>query len=1032
MAGTTPTHIPIPKNHADFERKAVVLFREILRDPSVKRLGREGQEQFGVDLVGYRDEKVSKVVGIQCKKKAPTSALTEVEVRAEVKKALKYSPKLNEYIIITSAKNDTALDQLAQKLSQAQAKIGRKIRIEVWGWGTLEELIDQYPSARQAFDPGWSPSLQTFQTNLDEVAQALKGQATAAQVQGIAEQIQLQSTIQASALPADFAEIHLTAELKRINQRRGFGEAKTPQELAELAARVTAGNLVNAPLRLRAEALERGARANLAPETIDQAKRFHTDAIKLGLNDTTLYDALLSGAEGNNDETLSRLAKIDRPDARAAQFNLVDRLKGAAEALSWMKQQGYAIHDFGAAGSINILLRRANVDDHQTALTEAESLPADWFDEYPALRTIRANLLLSVVLPSDQRGVLFQGLPINPRMLQFASVAQTQINIGKARADLEAARIGIQSLNLSLYAPYLEEQILWLRLEDPSTVQDARRQIEEEIKDPDKTLRRVRLALAYRIPFNRDALQRALNAKHELGQATTDDQYTLFLLAWFSNDVKKLAEYFDEHRADVFSRQDLSREILAQIEAEALTRVGRFADARARVKAHPKDILSEQAAATIEVLIASVEEGNEAERIRNLYEADKELSHLRLLVARLFNDKNFAELTKYAPILIKEDKREEDYELAQKAFFFERKYKEVIELAETYPELHARRDEFASVLGWTLFHLGRVLQARAIARELVNKRHESSDRELDVNTSMETGDWGHIQSIVAREVPRIPQLDATSLMRLARLAFESGSPYVDQFRDAAMAVAPDKPEPFLAAYQLSVDRGDEYQESRAHEWFQKAVQLSGPTGPIQQVQLKEVVNKTSGWNERVENTNDLVAQAKIPLDVAARVLNRQPIELFVGAAKRNERTSDPKLQYPILAFSGARGPNALDGIRRIALDITSLYTLDHLGLLGKVIGAFDQVRIAPSTLSSLFLDRQFIRFRQPSEVAKARHIQDLIAKKRLKIIKPARLSVAESASLDIDPDLHQLLNTARENKAVVVRSAPVFKLRLPP
>jgi hypothetical protein len=259
MAGSTPTHIPIPKNHADFERKAVVLFREILKDPSVKRLGRDGQEQFGVDLVGYRGEKISKVVGIQCKKKAPTSTLTEAEVRAEVKKALTYSPKLQEYIIITSAKNDTALDQLAQKLSQAQAKKGRKIRIEVWGWGTLEELIDQYLSARQAFDPGWSPSLQKIQTNLKGVAQALKGQSTAAQVQGIAEQIQLQSSVQASVLPAEFAETILTAELKRINQRRGFGEAKTPQELAELAVRVTAGIFVNAPFGLQAEALARAA-----------------------------------------------------------------------------------------------------------------------------------------------------------------------------------------------------------------------------------------------------------------------------------------------------------------------------------------------------------------------------------------------------------------------------------------------------------------------------------------------------------------------------------------------------------------------------------------------------------------------------------------------------------------------------------------------------------------------------------------------------------------------------------------------------
>jgi len=343
MAGNTPTHIPIPKNHADFERKAVVLFREILKDPSVKRLGREGQEQFGVDLVGYRDEKISKVVGIQCKKKAPTSTLAETEVRDEVKKALTYVPKLQEYIIVTSAKNDTALDQLAQKLSQAQAKKGRKIRIEVWGWGTLEELIDQSPSAQQVFDPGWSPSLQKIQTNLDEVAQALRGQSTATQVQGIAEQIQLQSSIQASILPSEFAESILTAELKRINQRRGFGEAKPSKELAELAARIALGTFLNAPLALRADALERAARSNLAPETIDNAKRLHAEAVKLGLSDTSLYDALLPEAEGNIDETLTRLATIDRPEARAAQFNIIGRHKGAAGALSWLAEQKYAI-----------------------------------------------------------------------------------------------------------------------------------------------------------------------------------------------------------------------------------------------------------------------------------------------------------------------------------------------------------------------------------------------------------------------------------------------------------------------------------------------------------------------------------------------------------------------------------------------------------------------------------------------------------------------------------------------------------------
>jgi hypothetical protein len=53
MTGYSPTHIPIPKNHADFERKATVLFREILKDPDAKRLGSEGQSQYGIDIVGF-------------------------------------------------------------------------------------------------------------------------------------------------------------------------------------------------------------------------------------------------------------------------------------------------------------------------------------------------------------------------------------------------------------------------------------------------------------------------------------------------------------------------------------------------------------------------------------------------------------------------------------------------------------------------------------------------------------------------------------------------------------------------------------------------------------------------------------------------------------------------------------------------------------------------------------------------------------------------------------------------------------------
>ncbi|RXH41669.1 hypothetical protein XH94_06710 [Bradyrhizobium zhanjiangense] len=314
--------------------------------------------------------------------------------------------------------------------------------------------------------------------------------------------------------------------------------------------------------------------------------------------------------------------------------------------------------------------------------------------------------------------------------------------------------------------------------------------------------------------------------------------------------------------------------------------------------------------------------------------------------------------------------------------------------------------------GWAHFHLGKVMQARTIARTLVARRDESSDRELDINTAIESGDWSHLQAIVAREVSRLDKLDAKVLMRLARIAFESGSLYVDKFRDAAIERAPDSPEIFLAAYHMSLERGEEYQESRAHEWFQKAVALSGTDGPVQTVKLKDVVDRTSGWNQRVENIDGMLADVKIPLYLAARSLNRQPLDFFLGTAIRNSRSTQPAQQFPVLAFSGSRPLFDLSGVRRLALDITTVLTLEFLGLLQKTIAAFDQVIISPSTLSSLFADRQFIRFQQPSEVTKAKAIKKLLGNGKLSVLKTLRTD-AEVAGDRKKPRRHPHVLNAR-------------------
>jgi hypothetical protein len=144
-------------------------------------------------------------------------------------------------------------------------------------------------------------------------------------------------------------------------------------------------------------------------------------------------------------------------------------------------------------------------------------------------------------------------------------------------------------------------------------------------------------------------------------------------------------------------------------------------------------------------------------------------------------------------------------------------------------------------------------------------------------------------------------------------------------------------------------------------------------------------------------------------------------------ALRNAKARNAKQQFPVLAFSGAKEPVDLSGVRRLALDITSIFTLEYLGLLKKTIQAFDEIIISPTTLSSMFLDRQFIRFRQPSQVQKARQIRQLLTSGKIKVLKDDT-SDAVRVSSEIDPELRMLLEKATIEGATVVRSAPVTKV----
>ncbi len=158
MSELAATQIPKPSDEQAFERANEVLWRCELNDPHVKTYAIRGQTQYGVDLTGFRDGDPNQVVGVQAKLKGHGKQLTESEVRSEVRKALTFKPLLREYVIVTTADDSNDLDSLALQLSQEVSE-GREVplRIQIYGWSSLERAIRRHPQALRAFDPSHTP-----------------------------------------------------------------------------------------------------------------------------------------------------------------------------------------------------------------------------------------------------------------------------------------------------------------------------------------------------------------------------------------------------------------------------------------------------------------------------------------------------------------------------------------------------------------------------------------------------------------------------------------------------------------------------------------------------------------------------------------------------------------------------------------------------------------------------------------------------------------------------------------------------------
>jgi hypothetical protein len=272
-----------------------------------------------------------------------------------------------------------------------------------------------------------------------------------------------------------------------------------------------------------------------------------------------------------------------------------------------------------------------------------------------------------------------------------------------------------------------------------------------------------------------------------------------------------------------------------------------------------------------------------------------------------------------------------------------------------------------------------------------------------------SGDWNSLASFVEREWDRRSDRNAEELLRAGQIAHQLTSARERALIAEAAARATDNPHVLLGCYSAAISAG--WEDEATCMWLERAAALSDAGGSVQQMSLKDIMDRHPDWQRRENQAWEQLHAGLIPIVACGRMLNRSLIDLALLPALANAETIDPRRRSLVYSYSGSRLLTAASP-QSFAIDPTALLNAGMLGLLTRMVAAVSKVVIPHSTLGWLFEEKQRIRFHQPSRVAEAHEVKRLLDANVLQRVE-ATAPVSEDLAREVGRDLATLFAGAR-------------------
>ena len=150
---------------------------------------------------------------------------------------------------------------------------------------------------------------------------------------------------------------------------------------------------------------------------------------------------------------------------------------------------------------------------------------------------------------------------------------------------------------------------------------------------------------------------------------------------------------------------------------------------------------------------------------------------------------------------------------------------------------------------WGLYNKGALLKSHAALAKLSDDAADPNYRALQVNLGIAMGDWTALSNYIASEYQNRHDRSARDLIDAAQLAFHIASPHAKELVFEAVSKADGDAAILARAYFVATNAGWE-NDPGGFQWLEQAAELSGENGPIQKMNLKDILDRKPEWDRQ--------------------------------------------------------------------------------------------------------------------------------------------------------------------------------------